>query len=191
MKKSIFIVLAPAMFAVDGTVLINQSTVMAAGGFPYTISQSGSYKLSGNLQVPIGSNGIIIAKSNVTLDLNGFTIFGGSNAIGNGILLSAQGSPKAMTVRNGTISGNGTFIDLQNTSGGTVLEDLTLIDTTGGGSVIMGGSVIVRRVFFPTGEVDVDCQALVVDSVAEFFHRVTTPSLTCPYTFGFITGPVL
>jgi hypothetical protein len=41
---------APA-FAVDGVVLINQSTVMAAGGFPYKITQPGSYKLSGNLAV--------------------------------------------------------------------------------------------------------------------------------------------
>ena len=40
---------APCAFAVDGIVLINQSTVMAAGGFPYIISQPGSYKPSGNL----------------------------------------------------------------------------------------------------------------------------------------------
>jgi len=33
----------------EGVVLINQSTVMAAGGFPYVITQPGSYKLSGNL----------------------------------------------------------------------------------------------------------------------------------------------
>jgi hypothetical protein len=32
----------PCLFAVDGVVLINQSTVLAAGGFPYAISQPGS-----------------------------------------------------------------------------------------------------------------------------------------------------
>ena len=41
--------LASSAFAVDGVVLINQSTVTAAGGFPYSITQSGSYRLSGNL----------------------------------------------------------------------------------------------------------------------------------------------
>lgn len=182
---------APCAFAVDGVVLINQSTVMAAGGFPYTISQPGSYKLSGNLQAPAGSNGIVIAASNVTLDLNGFTIFGSSIGLGTGVLLSARNSPKATTVRNGTISGNGLFVDLEGTLSGTVLENLTLIDLSGGGDAEFGGSVIVRRVFFPTGEIAVGCQALVVDSVAGLFHRNTAPSTLCPYTFGFITGPVL
>ena len=81
---------APCAFAVDGIVLINQSTVMAAGGFPYVISQPGSYKLSGNLIMNttqagnyVGNCGglpspcdlaIGIGTSNVSLDLNGFTI---------------------------------------------------------------------------------------------------------------------
>jgi hypothetical protein len=47
MKKSGFclllMMLAPFYaFGVDGVVLINQSTVLAAGGFPYVISSSGS-----------------------------------------------------------------------------------------------------------------------------------------------------
>lgn len=82
--------LAPCAFAVDGVVLINQSTVMAAGGFPYVISQPGSYKLSGNLTMNttqignyVGNCGglpspcdlaVGIGTSNVSLDLNGFTI---------------------------------------------------------------------------------------------------------------------
>ena len=81
---------APCAFAVDGVVLINQSTVMAAGGFPYIISQPGSYKLSGNLIMNTTQTGnyvgncgglvspcdlaIGIGTSNVSLDLNGFTI---------------------------------------------------------------------------------------------------------------------
>jgi hypothetical protein len=64
--------IAPA-FAVDGTILINQSTVMAAGGFPYHIAQTGSYRLSGNL-IATSTGAIVISASNVTLDLNGFTI---------------------------------------------------------------------------------------------------------------------
>jgi hypothetical protein len=71
------IVLAPACaFAADGQILINQATVMALGGFPYTITQPGSYKLSGNLVVPVNKDGIDIVVANVTLDLNGFAIVG-------------------------------------------------------------------------------------------------------------------
>jgi hypothetical protein len=47
---------------------------MAAGGFPYTISQSGSYRLSGNLTPPLNVSAIQILTGNVSLDLNGFTI---------------------------------------------------------------------------------------------------------------------
>ena len=65
-----------SVFAVDGVVLINQASVMAAGGFPYVITQSGSYRLSGNLTVPSGVDGIDINADNVTLDLNGFSIVG-------------------------------------------------------------------------------------------------------------------
>jgi hypothetical protein len=79
MRKSLFLVLAAALgstcaLAVDGVVLINQSTVMAAGGFPYTIMQPGSYKLSSNLTAPVNVGAIQVFSSNVSLDLNGFTI---------------------------------------------------------------------------------------------------------------------
>jgi hypothetical protein len=112
-----FLFAAPA-FAVDGVVLINQSTVMAAGGFPYKITQPGSYKLSGNLVVASSTDGIDILTSNVTLDLNGFTISGpvtcngyGSSLSctgtgGNGIYAPAPGNaPVNQTIRNGSVVG--------------------------------------------------------------------------------------
>jgi hypothetical protein len=79
LKKTIFVTLAMVLvpfcaFAIDGQVLINNSTVMAAGGYPYVISQPGSYKLSGNLTAPAGVNAIVVMASNSTLDLNGFTV---------------------------------------------------------------------------------------------------------------------
>jgi len=65
-----------SMFAVDGTTLINQATVIAAGGFPYKITQPGSYKLTGNLTVPANLDGIDVMSDDVTIDLNGFSITG-------------------------------------------------------------------------------------------------------------------
>ena len=79
MKKAVLVLVAMALvpccaLAVDGVVLINSSTVMAAGGFPYIVSQPGSYKLSGNLTPPVNTNAINITASFVTLDLGGFTV---------------------------------------------------------------------------------------------------------------------
>jgi len=119
MRKTVLLALAIALvpaclFAVDGQVLINQSTVMAGGGFPYRISLPGSYKLSGNLTMTttVGGNiggidvAIAIASSQVTLDLNGFTIF----IINNFAFPSHQyyaiaelGSFSQITIRNGSI----------------------------------------------------------------------------------------
>lgn len=106
---------APA-FAVDGVVLINQSTVMnSGGGFPYKITQPGSYKLSGNLVVPANANvdGIDIQTDHVTIDLNGFTISGPVTCTGSGISISCgqgQGTgidagSNDITIRNGSIAG--------------------------------------------------------------------------------------
>ena len=48
-----------------------------APGFPLTISVRGAYKLTGNLTVPnADTTAIQITADNVTLDLNGFGIYG-------------------------------------------------------------------------------------------------------------------
>jgi len=81
---TILLAFAPAALAVDGTVLINQSTITngltgcpTGGHFPVIICQPGSYRLSGNLTVPDANTDVIhITADNVTLDLNGFAIQG-------------------------------------------------------------------------------------------------------------------
>ncbi|HUA20239.1 MAG TPA: right-handed parallel beta-helix repeat-containing protein [Bryobacteraceae bacterium] len=76
------LVFAPGALAVDGTVLINQASSVNGlpgcphTGFPIQICQPGSYRLSGNLTVAGTADGIDVSASNVTLDLNGFTIAG-------------------------------------------------------------------------------------------------------------------
>lgn len=121
MKKLTLVVfvmaLVPAgMLAADGQVLINQSTVLATGGFPYKITQPGSYKLSGNLNVTAaGVDAIYVTASNVVLDLNGFTINGPSTCFAasaccpGGVCAPGNGVNEyrafALTVENGTIQG--------------------------------------------------------------------------------------
>jgi len=128
--------LAPlCAFAQDGPVQINQSVVAAAGtnrstkGFPYIITQPGSYQLTGNLIVPdVNTSAIVIMVDNVTIDLNGFSILGPASCsgcpasctgVGTGVGIQA-GSPlfasslgpvsngqRGISVSNGTIKGMG------------------------------------------------------------------------------------
>jgi len=118
---------APAALAVDGIVLINQSTITngltgcpTGGHFPIVICQSGSYRLSGNVTVPdANTSAIQINADNVTLDLNGFSILGPVGCGGNPVTCT-QGSAAAVgignlfgssyiTVSNGTIRGLGGY----------------------------------------------------------------------------------
>ncbi len=128
---------ARAAFAVDGQVLINQASVMAAGGFPYKITQPGSYKLSGNLLGPTNSQVILIQSSNVVLDLNGFNVKCNFNP-SVGFALAAcitdnYAHYSGLTVRNGTITAVGNaptynfgqlIIGLQLSSAATLIEQI-------------------------------------------------------------------
>lgn len=110
-----FVLACGYALAQNGPIQINQDTIAATGlgrstsGFPYLITQPGSYQLTGNLTVPAGVNGIGISASNVTLDLNGFNItLLGSNT-SSAYAIFSIGNPTMNTVRNGTIVGPGSL----------------------------------------------------------------------------------
>lgn len=69
---------------------------------PYVITQPGSYYVTGNLTGVPGEHGITIAASNVTLDLNGFTLTGGGGDIG---IFGASGGYASVRVLDGTLAG--------------------------------------------------------------------------------------
>ena len=73
----------------------------------YTITQPGSYYLTGNVEVGPG-HGILINSSNVTLDLNGFALISKTNspAVGRAIYLGANVA--GIIIKNGTITGGAT-----------------------------------------------------------------------------------
>ena len=113
-------------FAVDGQNAITQARAMAGGvtpgdapGFPVSITQPGSYVLSGNLTVPdANTNAIVIDASHVTIDLNGFAILGPVDCsagvdpcagFGSGNGISTTSVQFNITIRNGTIQGMGRF----------------------------------------------------------------------------------
>lgn len=80
----ILLTLAFPAFAGDGVLEINQTCAVQTGcfpgdtaGFPVTISASGSYRLTSNLNYPSATaDAINLAASDVALDLNGNTIKG-------------------------------------------------------------------------------------------------------------------
>lgn len=108
---------------------INQDNALAGNvtpgdtaGFPITISQPGSYKLTSNLY-PGDKAAIVVSADNVTIDLNGFSIQGPGTCKMSSYVVTCSGTSMpnvngielystktGMTVRNGTIqgfSGNG------------------------------------------------------------------------------------
>ena len=69
---------------------------------PFTISAPGRYYLTRNLTGTIATSGVTISASDVTLDLHGFTLTGGVNAI-DGVLVS--GARTNIRIEHGTIRG--------------------------------------------------------------------------------------
>jgi len=152
MKRLILLAALVAAFsahATDGVLEINQVKLDAAGG-TYVISQPGSYRLTSNLtQHDANTIAIRIAASNVTLDLNGFSIIGPNTcragqsvaancdfvlgAVGIGTV-NANGAPYtnygATTVKNGVISGMGGHC-LYLTGKNALVEDVA-VDNCGG-----------------------------------------------------------
>lgn len=160
------------IFAADGVLEINQSCADVGcfsgddPGFPVRITMAGSYILTGNLSV-VGSNGLAIAASNVTLDLGGFNV--ASNGVGahNGITLSNGVS--GVSVHNGAVLSFGnlgvggcisncerlSFTDLQllgNGTSGIAFNDTNLIfvlnsvaaNNGGSGFFLNGDGIVIK-----------------------------------------------
>jgi hypothetical protein len=169
-------------FAIDGQVLINQSTVMAAGGFHFVLSQPGSYKLSGNLIAPVNTAAIQINASAVTLDLNGFAVQCSVQSGQNSSCIFGS-SIHEVAVRNGVVMGSlvpGGSGGLYSLSGvgmsaasRVILEDLRvelsddLNNFFPGGPVNVGANSITRRTTFSTNFTApiFACPALIIENV--------------------------
>jgi hypothetical protein len=144
-----------------GVVLINQAAAVAGGvtscdtaGFPVTICTSGSYRLSGNLTVPSGVEGIEITASGVSLDLNGFTILlpaaGSTPSICS---IRGTGSLSLIRIQNGILSGGACGIQLGSASNSQV-SDITIqtnVVVSGASGITIGPHSRVQdnRVTFP------------------------------------------
>lgn len=105
-------------------ILITQTKALQGGitpgdspGFPITLTQPGTYKFGSDITPPPGVEGIVVQEADITIDLNGFRLYG----MGAPCLPASPGfSPKCatgiigysattpyhnLTIRNGTIDG--------------------------------------------------------------------------------------
>ena len=103
--------------------------VSAAG---VTLSQSGSYYLTTNLVTSsTNTDCITISASDVTLDLNGFTIIGtgGTNSSADGVSYSGGGA-RNVTICNGTIRGfyRGIAASSAAANTGAIFENLRIVN---------------------------------------------------------------
>lgn len=124
-KAGLFVLVTlvgPRAHAVDGVIEINPASALVGGvtpgdapGFPVTIGEGGSYRLTGSLSLaggPPNTSAIVVTTTNgVVLDLNGFSLVGpslcsplGCAPGGTSIGVDATAVP-SVTVRNGVVRG--------------------------------------------------------------------------------------
>jgi hypothetical protein len=160
------------VFATNGVVDINQARAVAGGvtagdtpGFPITISESGSYRLTSNIDItgvasPLTTTAIEITAPDVSLDLNGFAVIGPVLCSGGGATISCLPAPGGgagadliasttaaprFSLRNGSVrgaGGTGVFLAGLDSS----VRDLIATSNYGGGVKLVGIADNVRVV---------------------------------------------
>ena len=180
--------------AIDGVVLIDQNRALAGAvtpgdvaGFPISINQPGSYRLSGTLTVPAGLNGIEINVDGVTLDLNGFVI-NGPGAFPNGSFSAVAGTDRQrISVANGGVAGfvvglsfvgNARFIRLEK-----LHIDANTTTAAGGAVGGLAAFVGVNRSSYALidnvqaiGQIHITCPGLIRNTVASVVETNVPPN---------------
>lgn len=109
-----------------------------APGFPVTLSQPGSYKLTSNLTDIGATTAVVIEADDVYLDLAGFSIIGSN--VGNYSGISVSLSPDRVTVVNGTVRDvGGTGVSLAEDAH---VENVKIANNGGDGIFLVNGRVV-------------------------------------------------
>ena len=130
---------------------IDVATLPSGSGTSYIISNPGSYYLSDDITVTAAlTSGITIYASNVTLDLNGFTI---SNTNGESIGVSIASASQNTVVKNGHIHGFQYGIQIIPTqSHRAVITDLTITGVDAGILASATWTTVLRCDLVGTGD---------------------------------------
>jgi hypothetical protein len=117
---------APTMKTLDqveSRTIVNATNTPGNSSYSFVISQPGSYYLTGNFTAVDSKGGINVTAADVTLDLNGYTLSGGSSSTGAGISLPS-GSVDSVTIRNGKVISWGTDGILASSSARMAVENI-------------------------------------------------------------------
>jgi len=108
----------------------------------YTITQPGSYYLTGNVTGESGKHGIKISANGVTVDLNGFEMSGvpGMGAF-DGVTLSLPGAAN-VTVLNGSLRGWGDCGIELGSANNVLVRDVQTNGNAGTGILVFSGSTV-------------------------------------------------
>ncbi len=98
----------------------------------------GSYLVTANLSS--SGDSLVVAASNVTIDLNGFMIERTGGGVTAGIRL--QGSGTGITIRNGTIKGFSFGINLSGLVAGCLIENIIAMGNTSTGIRVPDGCIV-------------------------------------------------
>ena len=161
--------------ALEGVIQLNQTCATNGGctatdttGFPITIDQPGSYRLTSNLDVPDSQHGILIQTDRVHIDLNGHAINGtgvgtveGIRAVtfdnitvidgvvrnmgGTGVEVVGQGNrvEGVHAIGNGGSGSGGNGIVV---GPGSLVLNCTAVDNLASGIYARNGSVVIGNV---------------------------------------------
>jgi len=168
---------------------------------PYTISTPGSYYVTNDLTGAAGSDGIIIAAEDVTIDLNGYTLRGVPGS-GHGIYNDIGVTRYNLRIHNGTVRGwggdgiytlnyyNCQFEDLklcQNISSGmrsghAIVRGCSANENGDRGFLLHGKNTVVACIAQDNNGIGFDISGVVVDCVAtsngdDGFNLVNTSTM--------------
>lgn len=170
--------LATSAHAGDGALEINQTCAVQTGcfagdtpGYPVTVSQPGSYRLTSNLVQTLASTVVLSVNANdVSIDLGGFEISGPFTCPGNPASCAAAGLGYAIeadavsgtSVANGSVRGTARGINLGDHC---ALHDVRVVETTNHGIFAGTGCALSRIVAARNGNDGVQLdQGSVTDS---------------------------
>lgn len=168
-----------------GTLIeLSQETAPGDAGSVFRITQPGSYVLTGDIEVPVGANGILLASDDITLDLNGYAIRGveASGNAGISVRNPSAGNTliESVVIRNGLLSDLDHAVRLfeqigsipftTSAASGVSIEGLTIRDCTLGIRADRAAirecniSVAEQGIHNPVGSVH-DCAVTITDPV--------------------------
>ena len=159
------------VIASDGQLEINQACAVNTGcftgdapGFPVTIIQPGSYRLTGNLDlsaVDSSLDGINVSAPAVTVDLGGFHIAGATTCSGSGVSISCSPSGtgsgvKFMNSATASVVQNGIVRNMTNSgifclATGSRVQNITATHNRNDGIFAQQGTLVVNSVAIENG----------------------------------------